>query len=125
MQISNNLSTPNFTKLYMKGQAEDRIRHLALNKDTSKDFAEAFTELNAAAKGKDVLLQAYGDGVNIQEIDPKTEKTITYISKNNDFIQGMKEAARKLSEAGKTTEAKAPRVRFPGRNTGKKLDTNG
>ena len=125
MQISNNFSTPNFTKLYIKGQIEDKITHLSLNKDTSKDFAKALTELELAAKDKHILLQTYGDGINVQEIDPKTEETVRYISRNNDFIEGMKEAAKKLVDGDKKAEPKAPRVRFPGKNTAQKLDTIG
>jgi len=129
MKISNNFSAPNFTKLYTKGAIDDKMAYLSQNINTSAKYKEAFTELQTAAEGRDILLQTYGDGINVQEIDPETEKTIRYISKNNDFIEGMKQAAKKLNALNKQPETKTPRVRFPGKNTGasdtKNFDTIG
>ena len=117
MQISNNFSSPNFAKLYAGNSTLEKMGYLAQNQYTAKEFKKAYDELQQAAEGRDILIQADGDGISIHEADPKTEKT-KFIYKNDDFIKGMQRAADKIKEFYKKPEAKTPRVRFPGRNTG-------
>ena len=111
--------------LYTKGTIDEKMRHLAQNKDTAEDFNKALDGLKKAAEGRDILIQTYGDGIMVHEVDPMTEKT-KLICKDNDFIEGMQKAPKKIEEFYKKPEPKTPRVRFPGRNTGAagaKLDT--
>ncbi len=117
MQISNNFSSPNFAKLYARNLTLEKMGYLAQNQYTAKEFKKAYDELQQAAEGRDILIQADGDGISIHEVDPKTEKT-KFIYKNDDFIKGMQRAADKIKEFYKKPEAKTPRVCFPGRNTG-------
>lgn len=116
MKISNNFNNynTNFKALYTKGDVFETMARLGQNVHTSEAFETAYKNIQEAAKTKDILIQSFsGTGVNVQEYDPKTKRTLNYICASEDFILGLTTAVNKLNKA-KTQEIynAEPKSRF-------------
>lgn len=104
MRITNNRQI-SFQKVYIEQSAFDRAMNLARYYKTSDEYAKAKDELVNASEGKDVYLAPWDDyGVCAYSIDDKGEKTL--ITRDSDFIQGLKKATEALL---KKQEPKAPK----------------
>lgn len=103
MRISNNFNNnhnTNFKALHVKGDVMETMAKLSQCVYTSEAFNQAYKDLQQAAQSKDILIQRFSDaGVNVQEYDEKTKRTISYICASEDFILGLKTAVEKLNRA--------------------------
>lgn len=101
MRISGNFSTPNFNRLYIKGDALDSIARYSEDEKTKGEFEENMASLKGHGNFRDILVKGYGKdskGIQVQIINPKTLEVQRNIAHNKDFMQGLKDAVKRLDK---------------------------
>ena len=75
MRISGNFSTPNFSRLYIKGDVLESMARLADSKDEQirTKYEESMRKLKVQGKERDIFIQSYGKdgkGIQVQYVRP-------------------------------------------------------